>query len=126
MLKEYDPNTVIFEEAVFVNNKRVFMQLASIFGSMMGVVSALDIDVSIVTPVSWMNAINNPTRNTKEMQLEVRRDHPGKSKTWYNNELRSRRKQRTKDWVANRYNIFLDDDDVADSFGIAHYGLNHG
>ena len=58
---------------------------------------------------------------TKEEKAAIRVKNPGYAESWYKNQLRNMRKQRTADYFNKKYNISLEDFDVADSFGIAHY-----
>lgn len=121
IMKALDPEHVSFESVVYVNNRKVVIQLAKVVGAMIGVAHATGRGCSEVPPVTWMNYIDNPTRDTAEIKKEIREDHPGKSKNWYKNESRRRRKQRTIQWVDDTYGVELDDDDIADAFGVAHY-----
>jgi hypothetical protein len=47
--------------------------------------------------------------------------NPGYAESWYKNQLRNMRKQRTADYFNKKYGLEIVDFDVADSFGIAHY-----
>ena len=58
---------------------------------------------------------------TKEEKAAIRLKSPGYADSWYQNQLRNMRKQRTVDYFNKKYNLSLTDFDVADSFGIAHY-----
>jgi Holliday junction resolvasome RuvABC endonuclease subunit len=121
LMKLLHPDHVTFESVIFVNNRAVVIQLAKIIGAAIGVVQATGRTVAEVPPVTWMNYIGNPTRDSKETKLELRKEIPGKSASWYKQELRKRRKQRTLDWVEQTYGIDIDDDDVGDAFGVAYY-----
>jgi Holliday junction resolvasome RuvABC endonuclease subunit len=118
-----DPDHVELESVVFVNNRAVVIQLAKVVGAAIGVAHATGRTVSEVTPIAWMNYIGNPTRDSADVKKAVRADNPGKTKSWYKQELRRMRKQRTLDWVEQTYGIKLDDDDVGDSFGVAYYAI---
>jgi hypothetical protein len=77
--------------------------------------------VITISPTSWQAYIGNknPTKAEKEA---IRIKHPGYADSWYKNQIRNMRKQRTADYFNNKYGIKVVDFDVADSFGIAHYG----
>ena len=59
--------------------------------------------------------------DSKEEKQAVRIAYPGHVDSWYKNYIRNMRKQRTADYFNLKYNLLLNDFDVADSFGIAHY-----
>jgi hypothetical protein len=109
---------VAIEAAVFVNNRQVVIMLAGIFGALS---AAFDCPVHQVAPVSWMNHIGTNIRGTKADMINIQKEIPGKSKSWYKSELRKRRKQHTMDILSELYSISLNDDDIADSLGIAKY-----
>jgi hypothetical protein len=76
--------------------------------------------VVTISPTSWQAYIGNknPTKHEKEA---IRIKNPGYADSWYKNQLRNMRKQRTVDYFNKKYSLSLDDFDVADAFGIAHY-----
>jgi len=121
IMKMLNPDHVTVESVIYVNNRAVVIQLAKIIGAAIGVAVATGRSCNEVAPVTWMNYIGNPTRDTKETKQALRKEFPSKPKTFYKNELRRRRKQRTLQWVEDTYGIKLDDDDVGDAFGIVHY-----
>jgi Holliday junction resolvasome RuvABC endonuclease subunit len=124
LLKQYGPDFIAIEEAIFVNNRSVVIDLAKVYGSIIGVSMAIGIPCVAVHPSSWMAFIDNPTRNSKEIKDAVRKEYPGKSKTWYKNKLREWRKARTQEWVSKNLGIDTDNDDVADATAIASYAYN--
>jgi hypothetical protein len=76
--------------------------------------------VITISPTSWQAYIGNKNP-TKEEKLAIRLKSPGYADSWYKNQIRNMRKQRTVDYFNTKYGLSLDDFDVADSFGIAHY-----
>ncbi|NCV08370.1 MAG: hypothetical protein EBW51_07215, partial [Actinobacteria bacterium] len=52
---------------------------------------------------------------------KLKLENPGYADSWYKNKMRQIRKQRTVDYFNKKYGLELDDFDVADAFGIAHY-----
>lgn len=125
LMKLLRPDHVAVESVIYVNNRSVVIQLAKIVGAMLGVVVATGQSASEVPPVTWMNYIGNPTRDSDEVKQELKKEFPGKTKSWYKNELRKRRKQRTMRWVRDTYGLDVDDDDVSDAFGICYYAVNN-
>jgi Holliday junction resolvasome RuvABC endonuclease subunit len=121
IMKMLHPDHVTVESVIYVNNRAVVIQLAKIIGAALGVIVATGRTANEVAPTTWMNYIGNNTRDTKETKQALRKAEPGQSTSWYKNELRKQRKQRTLDWVHETYGIDIDDDDVGDAFGIAFY-----
>jgi membrane protein DedA with SNARE-associated domain len=62
---------------------------------------------------------------TKEEKHEIQKKNPGKSVSWFKNEERNIRKQRTINFVNINYDKQLDDDDVADACAIGHWALKN-
>jgi hypothetical protein len=79
--------------------------------------------VITISPSSWQAFIGNknPTKDEKSI---IRLENPGYAESWYKNQLRNMRKQRTVDYFNNKYKLEINDFDVADSFGIAYYANN--
>lgn len=80
--------------------------------------------VVTVIPTTWQNYIGNKTFK-KEDKLKLKAEFPGKSDTWYSNKIREIRKQRTLDFVNDKFKIHLEDNDVGDAIGIAYYAYNN-
>src|SRR5688572_17943787 len=73
---------VVFEGAIYVQNKRTVIMLAYAFGA---VISALMNDgakVEEVSPLEWQNYIGNKALTRVEKD-DIRTRNPGKSKSWY-------------------------------------------
>ena len=80
--------------------------------------------VTTISPSAWQAYIGNKNP-TKEEKVAARLVNPGYADSWYKNQLRNMRKQRTVDYFNKKYNLSLTDFDVADSFGIAYYSMNN-
>jgi hypothetical protein len=76
--------------------------------------------VITISPTAWQAYIGNKNP-TKDEKAAIRLKHPGYADSWYKNQIRNMRKQRTVDYFNNKYGLSLNDFDVADAFGIAHY-----
>lgn len=122
-LREHDPTAVFIEAPVFINSKLVTIKLSKIVGAATGVVEATGRDSYEVPPMTWMNYIGNPTRDSPAFKKQLRTDNPGKTKSWYKAESRRLRKERTRQWVIDQFDITIDDDDVTDAFGLCWYGI---
>jgi hypothetical protein len=78
--------------------------------------------IGSVSPMTWQNFIGNK-KLTKEEKAEIVKKSPGKSVSWFKNEERKLRKQRTINYININYDKFLTDDDVADACAIGHWAL---
>lgn len=119
-LSAMEPDYCAIEQIVFVNNRAVTIKLAYFVGILMGEMAGISTVFDDVSPMTWMNFIGNG-RFTKEEKLDFKREHPDKTKTWHRNYRRQVRKQRTMDWAKEEYGIDVDNDNIADAVGVAHY-----
>lgn len=111
---------VVFEGAIYVQNKRTVILLAYAFGA---VISALINDgakVEEVSPMEWQNYIGNKALTKAEKQAIVDAT-PGRVASWYSDANRKYRKSRTMDWAQRTYGIKVSSDNVSDAVGVAHY-----
>jgi Holliday junction resolvasome RuvABC endonuclease subunit len=119
-LAKMAPEFCALEQAVFVNNRAVTIKLSYFYGILMGAMAANDIPFDDVPPMTWMNHIGN-ARFTKQEQMDFRKLHPKRTKNWYKDQMRKIRKQRTIDWVVDRYSLTPENDNIADAVGVATY-----
>jgi len=106
------------ESAVMVRNVQTAIDLAYVYGAVIGELMEGSPVVEKVAPISWQTGIGNPNLKTDEKKA-LRQDFPGKSDAWYKNKGRLMRKQRTLD-IAQRYFVIEDNsDNVGDAVGIA-------
>lgn len=124
ILKLASPTHVSIEGAVYVNNRSVVIKLSYIYGAIAGVVGATGHSMAEVTPLAWMGFIGSPA-NTKERKAALRKEFPSKSKSWLQTEARRRRKQYTIDWAKSKFDVDIEDDDVADAVGVAWYAWSN-
>ena len=120
MLNELKSDYIVVEGAVLVRSPDAVIKLSYVYGVVIAELMASGASVITISPTSWQAYIGNknPTKADKEA---LRTKFPGKSDAWYKSKMREVRKQRTVDWVKEKFNIDLTDFDVADSFGIAYY-----
>jgi Holliday junction resolvasome RuvABC endonuclease subunit len=126
LCRKFEPDYVLIEAPIFVNNRAVVLKLSKLFGSIIGVIASQGISVSDISPAGWMAEIGNPTRDSDTDKDRVKRENPKKSATWVKAELRKMRKQRTMDWVKSTYGVDISDDNVADAIAIGHYAVRKG
>jgi Holliday junction resolvasome RuvABC endonuclease subunit len=120
---KFEFETIVIEHTVFMNSPKTAAQLAMVQGALLGAAAMAGVkNVGNVSPITWQNFIGNK-KLTKEEKFEISKKNPGKSVSWFKNEERSIRKQRTINFVNINYDKQLDDDDVADACAIGHWAL---
>lgn len=120
MLDELKSDYIAVEGAILVRSPDAVIKLSYVYGVVIAELMSTGSRVITISPSSWQAYIGNKNL-TKEEKAEIRLKNPGYADSWYKTQLRNMRKQRTVDYFNNKYKISLDDFDVADSFGIAHY-----
>lgn len=112
---------VFIEDTVQVRSTSVAIKMAY-FASL--VFTTFD-KVKPVSPLTWQGFIGNK-RLTVVEKRKILADNPGKSKSWYQNAHREFRKNRTIDWVEEKFGERIDSNDITDAIGIAWWGFNKG
>lgn len=120
-----DVDAIIIEHTVFMNSPKTAADLALVQGALLGAASMSGIKiVGRVSPITWQNYLGNK-KLTKEEQLLIRSQNPGKSISWYKGYERGIRKQRTIKFININYDKNITDNDVADACGIGHWAINN-
>lgn len=118
-------DTLVIESSFYSKNPRTATNLALAQGAIIGSAAMAGVlRVGSVMPIVWQRGIDNKPLSRRE-KAEVAKDHPGKSISWTTNYIRKLRKQRTIDYVNAKYNLNVNDDDIADALGIAAYVANN-
>lgn len=120
MLDELKSDYIVVEGAVLVRSPDAVIKLSYVYGVVIAELMSTGAKVITISPTSWQAYIGNKNP-TKEEKAAIRLKHPGYADSWYKNQIRNMRKQRTADYFNKKYGLEVDDFDVADSFGIAHY-----
>jgi Holliday junction resolvasome RuvABC endonuclease subunit len=120
MLEELESDYIVVEGAVLVRSPDAVIKLSYVYGVVIAELMSTGAKVITISPTAWQAYIGNKNP-TKDEKSAIRLANPGYADSWYKNQLRNMRKQRTADYFNKKYNIDLNDYDVADSFGIAHY-----
>lgn len=120
-LSKMKPEFVAIESAVYVNNRKTVIKMAYFYGILMGLLAHNDILFNDVAPITWESWIGNPPTRRGERE-NFRKDNPDLSKYMIKKHFREQRKQRTMDWVKERYGYSTDNDNIADAIAIATYG----
>ena len=120
MLDELKSDYIVVEGAILVRSADAVIKLSYVYGVVIAELMSTGAKVITISPTAWQAYIGNknPTKFEKD---KVRFENPGYADSWYKNQLRNMRKQRTVDYFNKKYDLTLDDFDVADAFGIAHY-----
>ncbi len=116
---------IIIEHTVFMNSPKTAADLALVQGAILG--SAGQSGTKIigrVSPITWQNYIGNK-KISKEEQLVIRAQNPGKSLSWYKAYERMLRKERTINFININYDRTITDNDVADACGIGHWAVKN-
>ena len=109
---------IAIESAIMVRNVQTAIDLAYVYGAIIGELMEFNPKVEKVAPISWQSSIGNPNFKKHEKEA-VYAEFPGKSKTWYSNKIRQIRKQRTLDIARAFFDIPNGSDNVGDAVGLA-------
>ena len=120
MLDELKSDYIAIEGAILVRSPDAVIKLSYVYGVVIAELMSTGAKVITIGPSSWQAYIGNKNP-TKDEKSAIRLANPGYAESWYKNQLRNMRKQRTVDYFNSKYSLELNDFDVADAFGIAHY-----
>ena len=120
MLNELKSDYIAIEGAILVRSPDAVIKLSYVYGVVIAELMSTGAEVITISPSSWQAHIGNKNP-TKDEKSRIRLENPGYADSWYKTQLRNMRKQRTVDYFNNKYKLNLNDFDVADAFGIAHY-----
>jgi hypothetical protein len=116
---------MIIEQPIYLNSPKTAANLSMSHGALVAAASLSGINhIASVSPMQWQNWAGNK-RLTAEEKSVIRNATPGKSESWYKSQERLFRKQRTIKFVNNKFNIKIDDDDVADAICIGAWSLDN-
>jgi len=116
---------IVIEHTVFMNSPKTAADLALVQGAILGSAGQTGTNViGKVSPITWQNYIGNK-KISKDEQLFIRSQNPGKSVSWYKTYERNLRKERTIKFINTIYDRSITDNDVADACGIGHWALKN-
>jgi Holliday junction resolvasome RuvABC endonuclease subunit len=116
---------IIIEHTVFMNSPKTAADLALVQGAILGSAGQSGTEIiGKVSPITWQNFAGNK-KISKEEQLLIRAQNPGKSVSWYKSHERNIRKERTIRFINTIYDRTISDNDVADACGIGHWALSN-
>lgn len=111
---------IAIESAIMVRNIQTAIDLAYIYGAIIGELMANNPQVHKIAPISWQSGIGNPNLKKHEKD-QLMAEFPGKSKTWYQAKGREIRKARTMAIAREHFKIPTDSDNIGDAVGLALY-----
>jgi hypothetical protein len=117
--------SIIIEHTVFMNSPKTAADLALVQGAILGAAGQSGTKIiGRVSPITWQNYIGNK-KISKDEQLLIRSQNPGKSVSWYKAYERMLRKERTIKFINTVYDRIITDNDVADACGIGHWAIKN-
>lgn len=117
---EFEISCVAIEKTIHVRSVDTAIKMAFVAGTVISCLLDDHVKVLEIAPISWQSGIGNPNLTSKE-KLLIQKANPGKSKAWYQAKNRSVRKQRTMNWVKDRFGLDIGSDNVTDAIGLAFY-----
>jgi Holliday junction resolvasome RuvABC endonuclease subunit len=96
MLNELKADYIAVEGAILVRSPDAVIKLSYVYGVVIAELMSTGAKVITISPSSWQAYIGNKNP-TKEEKAAIRLKSPGYADSWYQNQLRNMRKQRTVD-----------------------------
>jgi len=125
VIQDLNPEAVVIERAVFINSPKTMSELSMVQGAILAGASLAGVKIFKGTnPIAWQSYIGNG-KLTKDAKILMRKLNPNKSESWYKQNEREVRKQKTINFVNINYDLNISDNDIADAIGIGHYSLNN-
>mgnify|MGYP006278560803 FL=1 len=123
---EFDNLThVVIEQVIYLNSPKTAANLAMSHGALVAAAALAGVDhFASVSPMQWQNWTGNK-RLTVEEKERIKINNPNKTASWYKSQERLYRKQRTIRFVNEKFNIKIDDDDIADSIAIGAWAIDN-
>jgi Holliday junction resolvasome RuvABC endonuclease subunit len=115
---------IVIESAIMVRNVQTAIDLAYVYGAIIGELMANNPQVHKVAPISWQSYYGVPNLKTSEKET-IKKNFPGKSKTWYQNKGREIRKQRILTRSREFFDIPSGSDNIGDAIGLAYFASHN-
>lgn len=120
-----DLDHIVIEQVIYLNSPKTAANLAMSHGALVASAALAGVNhIASVSPMQWQNWAGNK-RLTIDEKASIRAANPNKSESWYKSQERLYRKQRTIKFVNEKYNIKIDDDDVADAICIGSWAIDN-
>jgi hypothetical protein len=116
---------IVIEHTVFMNSPKTAADLALVQGAILGSAGQSGTKtIGRVSPITWQIFMGNG-KISKDEQLLIRSQNPGKSDSYYKAHERMLRKERTINFININYDRTITDNDVADACGIGHWAVKN-
>jgi Holliday junction resolvasome RuvABC endonuclease subunit len=116
---------IIIEKTIFANSAQVAANLALSQGALIGAAKLAGVkNIYGIAPIAWQSYIGNRLLTTDEKK-KIRDKNPDKSNSWYKAQEREQRKRKTINVVNNKFDINVDDNDIADACGIGIFTIDN-
>ena len=126
LIERFEARTMIIEKPIFANSPMTASNLALTQGALVGASFMGGIHRIVGTePITWQSFIGNKNLNKAEKE-QIKLDNPTQSANWLKVRQRELRKQRTMDYVNDRFSLDVTDNDVGDAIGIGCYAWDSG
>lgn len=111
-------NDMYIEQTTFVQSQKTVILLGLAEGAAIASISHPKMRIHRISPLVWQKYIGNPPLTSPE-KTAIRQANPDKTPSWLKNEHRRVRKQRTIDYINNKFGIKEPSDNICDAFGLA-------
>lgn len=116
---------MIIEQPIFLNSPKTAANLSMSHGALVAAAALTGVNrIASVSPMQWQNWAGNKRLTATEKDV-IRDANPDKTASWYKSQERLFRKQRTIKFVNDRFNLKIDDDDVADAIAIGAWAIDN-
>lgn len=116
---------MVIEQVIYLNSPKTAANLAMSHGGLVACASLTGIThIKSVSPMQWQNWAGNK-RLTAEEKQKIRNSNPNKTESWYKSQERLVRKQKTIRFVNVRFDLNVNDDDVADAIAIGAWTIDN-
>jgi len=120
-----DLQYMVIEQPIFMNSPKTAANLSMSHGALVAAAALTGVEhISSVSPIVWQNWAGNKRLTTVEKEA-IRDQFPMRTASWYKTQERQFRKQRTIKFVNIRFDLNVDDDDVADAIAIGAWSLSN-
>lgn len=111
-------NDLYIEQTTFVQSQKTVILLGMAEGAAIASISHPGMRIHRISPLVWQKYIGNPPLTAAE-KAAIKKANPDKTASWFKNEQRRIRKQRTVDYINKKFGITEPSDNICDAFGLA-------
>lgn len=123
--KEMPTENIIIEKTIFANSAQVAANLALSQGALIGGAQLGGVrHVYGIAPIAWQSYIGTRLLTTDEKKA-IRTKNPDRSNSWYKAQEREQRKNKTINTINHKFDLKINDNDIADACGIGMYAIDN-